>query len=130
MFDDPQKELKRLEEQLLAEEDSDWLDNELEAMHRLLGDEPKKADMDETRVYRNFANGYGEQIRNFANGYGEGQPSGRVDDEQTDSELDTYSDQVPEPEKKKSAAGLVILACLETLGILAIIAYWLLVLLK
>ena len=129
MFDDPQKELKRLEEQLLAEEDSNWLDNELEAMHRLLGDEPKKADMDETRVYRNFANGYGEQIRNYANGYGAGQPADKAPGEEADPELDTYSDEEPAAEKEKGIKGFVILACLEALGIVGIIVYWLLVLL-
>ena len=47
MFDDPRKELRRLEEQLLAEEDPGpdvpedalWLDDELEEARRLLGDE-------------------------------------------------------------------------------------------
>ena len=128
MFDDPQKELKRLEEQLLAEEDGDWLDGELEAMHRLLGDDTQAQNMDETRVYRNFGNE--NQVRNYANGYGTmqtdtgGQP---VNDE--DPELATYSDEVEVPEKEKGVKGFVILACLETLGILAIIVYWLIVLL-
>ena len=41
MFDDPQEEVKRLQEKLLsAEDDGAWLDRELEEAHRLLGDLP------------------------------------------------------------------------------------------
>ena len=74
MFDDPRKELRRLEEQLLAEEDPGpdvpedalWLDDELEEARRLLGDEmpddEEEEDEDpEPMVYRNFANGYGRR---------------------------------------------------------------------
>ena len=70
MFDDPDRELSRLQRQLLDEE------QELEE----LMDEYGEADFeecfqedyeDETRdvFFRNHANGYGADIRNFANGY-------------------------------------------------------------
>ena len=136
MFDDPQKELRRME-RLLAEEgpeeetDDGWLDDELAEAHRLLGDElpeDDEEDMDQTRIYRNFANGYGQpQVRNYANGYGaHPQPRNR---DRVDEDIEEYSDRVYEEPKEKSNRWLVILACLETLGIVAVALYWVLVLL-
>ena len=131
MFDDPRKELRRLEEQLLAEEDPGpdvpedalWLDDELEEARRLLGDEmpddEEEEDEDpEPMVYRNFANGYGRRqsvpVRNR---------------DRFDRDLEEYSDQVHDEPREKGVRGLVILACLELLGIAAVIVYWLLFLL-
>ena len=131
MFDDPRKELRRLEEQLLAEEDPEpqppeedfWLDDELEEARRLLGDETpddeEEEDEDpEPMVYRNFANGYGRRqsapVRNR---------------DRFDRDLEEYSDQVHDEPREKGVRGLVILACLELLGIAAVIVYWLLFLL-
>ena len=126
MFDDPRKELRRLEEQLLAEEDpgpdvpEDTLrmDDELEEARRLLGDEmpddEEEEDEDpEPMVYRNFANGYGRRqsvpVRNR---------------DRFDRDLEEYSDQVHDEPREKGVRGLVILACLELLGIAAVIVYW------
>ena len=131
MFYDPRKELRRLEEQLLAEEDpgpdvpEDTLrmDDELEEARRLLGDEmpddEEEEDEDpEPMVYRNFANGYGRRqsvpVRNR---------------DRFDRDLEEYSDQVHDEPREKGVRGLVILACLELLGIAAVIVYWLLFLL-
>ena len=126
MFDDPRKELRRLEEQLLAEEDPGpdvpedtlWLDDELEEARRLLGDETpddeEEEDEDpEPMVYRNFANGYGRRqsapVRNR---------------DRFDRDLEEYSDQVHDEPREKGVRGLVILACLELLGILGILGWW------
>ena len=69
MFDDPKKELRRLEQQLLAEEEYDeyeedyltedeWLEQELAEAKALSGyQEPREAPV------RNYANGYGAQVR-------------------------------------------------------------------
>ena len=131
MFDDPRKELRRLEEQLLAEEDpgpdvpEDTLrmDDELEEARRLLGaempeDEEAEDEDPEPMVYRNFANGYGRRqsvpVRNR---------------DRFDRDLEEYSDQVHDEPREKGVRGLVILACLELLGIAAVIVYWLLFLL-
>ena len=137
MFDDPRKELRRLEEQLLAEEapqppapeEDVWLDDELEEARRLLGDELSGDEEDDPPVYRNYANGYGSHppVRNYANGYG--QPGRVRNRDRFDRDLEEYSDQVHDEPREKGVRGLVILACLELLGIAAVIVYWLLFLL-
>ena len=84
MFDDPQKELQRLQQQLLAEEEEydefeeeyltedEWLEQEIAEAKALSGyQEPLEAPV------RNYANGYGtqnRQARQGQSGYGT-QPS-------------------------------------------------------
>lgn len=113
MFDDPQKELQRLEQLLLDEEaerpveDShSWDDDlDLDEIRALLDD--RDEDMDQTRVYG--------AVRNYANGYGA--PRNR---DAADVNLEQYSDRVYDEPREKSNRGLVILAVLETLGIAAL----------
>ena len=111
MFDDPKEELRRLAERLLEEEEPESPGDWLEDAHRLLGDDPYEEEEEEPDWQE-------PAVRNFANGYGWGRP--------------VYSD-VPEEysdePREKGVRGLVILACLELLGIGALVAYWLLVLL-
>ncbi len=102
MFDDPKKELAKLEAQLLKEEE--WFDRELEQAKALIGDEPaprKKAAQKPAQTAPK-------------------QPAKKTAAKQPKED--------PAP-KKKSNKGLVILACLETLGIVGVVAYWLLFLL-
>ena len=135
VFDDPRKNLHRLQQELLAEEETyeeelseeDWLDQELAEAKALSGYE------EQPQVpVRNFANGYGAapQPRN----YGEGQPrtymSGYSTYQQARPayrEQPQYEDEeIPE---EKGIRSLVALAVLLTLGIVAVAAYWVLVLL-
>ena len=119
MFDDPKKELQRLEKQLLKEEEEEWLDQQLQEAHAMLGDTPAQEDMDATRVFRPVTQE--APVRNFANGYG-GQPQAPV--------RQVPVQRTPEPQpKQKGLGGLVVLACLELLGIAAIIGYWVLMIL-
>ena len=105
MFDDPKKELERLQ-QLLDGEDDRWLDDQLAEAHRLMGDPvPEEEPPAEVRRFR-----------------------GRNTDP-ADVDMVGYSDEIHDEPKKKGVRGLVILACLELLGIAAVAAYWLLVLL-
>ncbi len=107
MFDDPKRELKRLEEQLLKEEDTEWLDRELAQAYELLGED---TDMDATRVFRETP-----PVRNFANGYA---PA---------PEINNYADVAqPEPVQSvnRNVGGLLLLAAVETVAIAAILAYW------
>lgn len=119
MFDDPKKELRRMEEELFAAEyeeepesgseseyeDEDWLQQARE----LLGEE-------EEPPIRNHANGYGASPRNMAPDFG------RM--AYADEELDESRAVFDEAPKKKGAGGLVVLALLEVLGILAILWWW------
>lgn len=112
MFDDPKKELERMEKKLLAAEDDDWLEKQLAEARMLIGDDvaaPKK------RKHSSE----GDIYRNYANGYGAGTPK---------REKVLYADEYEEEEdypQEKGVRGLILLACLETLGIVAILAYWL-----
>ena len=106
VFDDPKKELEQLQKQLL--QDEAWFEKELDAAHRLLGDEV---------VLKNPA---GAQA---------GVPGRRA---RTQAAVHAAPRPVPVQQvpKTKGIRGLVVLAVLETLGIVAVAAYWVLVLLK
>ena len=120
MFDDPKKELQWLQEQLLAQEEesapeeafpeSDF-DEELDDIIRLISDEKKPPQVSRETAVRNFANNYG-----------------REPEEEEEESVALYCDDtndVPQPKKKeKGIGGLVFLAVLETLGILAIAGWW------
>lgn len=117
MFDDPKKELERLEAQLLKEEA--WFDRELEDAKRLSGYAPaRKSQRTSGAAAAQGSNRTGgtPQVRNAANNYGKGVPQNAVRNPEAET-------------REKSVAGLVILACLETLGIVGVVAYWLLILL-
>ena len=106
MFDDPKKELDKLQQQLL--QDEKWFEQELDSAHRMLGDQVPD---------RNPA---GAQA---------GVPNRRP---ATQAAVHAHPKPQPVQEvpKTKGIRGLVILAILETLGIVGVVAYWLLVLLK
>ena len=120
MFDDPKKDLKWLQEQLLAEElreeedredtreqsDEDWfgdqelwLDEELEEARELL-EEPR----------RPFD--YDAQDEDDAPAvYADPPKKGKAKKEK-------------KPKKEKGIGGLVFLACLEVIGIAAVLVWW------
>lgn len=73
MFDDPKKELQRLQDELLAEEDleiGEFEEDLTEDYEDFFGGEYAE-EYDEEPFYRNHGNGYGADIRNYANGYGD-----------------------------------------------------------
>ena len=113
MFDDPSKELEKLQAQLLEEED--WFERELDAAKRMIGDMPAPK---------------AAPVRGSANGHSEKQDQPRI------REMKLNEDSVQEKPKakakkknKKNNRGLIILALLESLGILGLLGYWVLVLL-
>lgn len=119
MFDDPKKELKKLEQQLLAEEENEWLDDQLAQAHALLGDDIEPEDMDATRIYRDD---FGKMpVRNYANGYAAPRQTCDYDEQYVD-EPDTAQEEAP---REKGIAGLIVLALLEMLAIAVVIVYWL-----
>ena len=115
MFDDPKNTLRRMEEELRAAEyeeeaepeyeDDDWLAD----AKALIGE-------DEEIPIRNHANGYGTRPRNYAM-----YDNREVYDEELDDDAVLYAE---EPRKKKGIGGLVLLALLEVLGILAVLWWW------
>ena len=136
VFDDPRKNLHRLQQELLAEEEEyeeeiseeDWLEQELAEAKALSGYEEQP----EAPV-RNFANGYGAAPQSQS--YAAGQPRSYLSGYSTyQQERPAYRSQDPQYEDKeipeeKGIGGLVALAVLLTMGIVAVAAYWVLVLL-
>lgn len=123
MFDDPSKELEKLQAQLL--EDEDWFERELDSAKRMIDDMPARKAAPAKANPKT-----GNSARNSANGHGEGQAQPQI------RELKLTED-APQPKakskkkktKEKSNRGLIILALLEALGILGLAGYWVLVLL-
>ena len=97
MFDDPQKELKRLEEELLK-----------------LTEKDEKFE----RFYQEIFDEYGPTEEKAA-----AAPAPKP----VKKTKSTYADapRAVAPKKKKSGKGLVILVCVELAGIFGIIGYWL-----
>ena len=97
MFDDPQKELKRLEEEML-----------------------KLTERDEKfeRFYQDIFEEYGPT---------EEEPVEAPAPKPAKKPKNTYADtpRAVAPKKKKSVKGLVITVCVELAGIIGIVAYWL-----
>ena len=109
MFDDPKKDLKWLESQLLAEEETPGEDSEEDWLA-------------EARVLMD--NDYSGSARQESVLYD--------DEEEAEAEnLAVYADAPPapkakKPKKEKGIGGLVFLACIETLGIIAVLLWWVL----
>lgn len=115
MFDDPKKDLDRLNAQLLSEysreeeiPDSDWLDDELREARALMDNDYSRSPARGGSVYD-------------------------YDEEADDDGMALYSDdprlreEKPKKAKKeKGIGGLVFLACLESLGIVAVLVWWVL----
>ena len=102
VFDDPKKELARIQAQI--EEQEDWFEKELDSAKRLIGDAPRAAKPTSAAA--------GVPARN--------NPKSTATRKAAPKEVP-----VEEP-KKKGVKGLVILALVEILGIAGIAAYWLL----
>lgn len=101
MFDDPKKELKRLEEELLK---ADVRDEEFEQFYQSIYEE-FGPEMEETPA------------------------PAPVKKPQPKKSAYADAPRAVAPKKKKSLRGLVILVCLEAAGILAVIGWWMLKLL-
>lgn len=126
MFQDAKEELKRLEQQLLAEEDEpvqeesteDISSEELEELKQLLesdSEKPMITEDDDFDIVRNFDG----QVRNFANNYK------AYNSDKTDTDLERYSEEVRYPSQDRSESFLTVLALVLLAGILGILVWWL-----
>lgn len=88
MRTDREEELKRLEQELLAEEPEEETEEELD-----YGEFLEEPDSDEPVVYQNFSNNYGADLRNYATGYK------AYNSDRTDTDLEQLSRQVQEEPK-------------------------------
>lgn len=112
VFDDPKKELEKLQQQLL--EDEAWFEKELDSALRMIGEDVPKKNPTGTRA--------GTPAKKPAP-----QAPARP---KPSSKTRPATDEPRKAPKEKGIRGLVILAVLETLGIVGVVAYWLLVILK
>ena len=115
MFDDPKNTLRRMEEELRAAEYEEETEPEYEE-DDWLADAKALIGEDEDIPIRNHANGYGTRPMNYAM-----YDPREVYDEELDDDAVLYAQ---EPRKKKGIGGLVLLALLEVLGILAVLWWW------
>ncbi len=135
MFKDTEKELKRLEAELLAEEEMDlqqeeeadeeisdtWADDtqvfECVPQHRdsVIGYESADGLYDTDEIY------HSDDLYDTNRIY----PTDNIyNSDNLDEDLDSFSEEVREP-KKDSLTGLLITALLLTAGILIVVAWWL-----
>ena len=140
VFDNPKKELRRLHEQLLAEEEEDFEDLEEEFDQEDYEDffeEDYREGYAREPLIRNFSNGYGSDIRNFANGY---RGDALMDDEDEigwdTCDREPYALQVEtkrerkrrlKQEKQTDKKGGGFLKCmlvLELMGLFGILMWW------
>ena len=116
MFHDPNKELKELEGQLLAAEESQEMamldEAEFEALYDEILEEfgPKNREEDNT-------------VRNFANGYGGSFPPVPQPEEYMDEEP------IPAEPKVRGNGGLIFTIFLELCAIAGVLAFWIMSLL-
>ena len=113
MFDDPKKELQKLEDQLLAAE----MNHETAELNNEQFEELYDGILEEfgPRITRSDAAGE-PAIRNFANGYG----STQSPDTAAGADAGVEESAV----KKKGVKGLVFLSVLEIAAIAALAVYW------
>lgn len=113
MFDNPKKELEALEKQLL--EDEAWFEKELDSAKRMIGQVPQKS---RQATAPRTPQAPKPAVKTA--------PAG----DRAPARENKQKNEKAAPPKKKGIRGLVILASVESLGILGLIAYWLLFILK
>ncbi len=91
-----QEALERLSRELLAEDAPEEMPEEdfLDGLDELLADADDIAE-DSPEIYRNFSNGYGRSVRAY-------------NADRTDREAEALSDELETPERRRSAAPLLL----------------------
>ena len=137
IFDDPKKELKRMEEELFAAEEEQWEEaDDLSDIRSLLRDYDDEdyqeffQEEEDEPAYRNYANDYGRPVRNYANNYGRKRASVAYEEEEEeylDDDAVLYRDDYRNAKhsKEKGVRGLLVIVILEILAIIGILGWWL-----
>lgn len=130
MFDNPRKELQRLQEQLLREEEED-LDELVEEYgeedYRDFFQEDYEEECDQEPYYRNYANGYREKSI-----FDEIEDA--FDDEDDEEPFALFVEEkrglfgrrkvMKEKNQKQNNRGLKVMLLLEIIGILCVLIWW------
>ena len=127
MFDDPKKQLKDLEDQLLAAE---MTDEEFERFYGDIYEEFGRHKQDDWQEQEDLlADQPARIVRNYANGYGKTADRSAPKSQPKPNPRNAYADNgrsVPPQNKETGIKGLVITACLLSLGIVAVVLWWIL----
>ena len=93
MHRDTEEALQRLEQELLAEDPEETVEDP-EIEEEDYGEVLEEPGSEETVVYRNFSNNYGADLRNYATGYK------AYNSDTLDTDLEDFSHQVREGQKE------------------------------
>ena len=128
MFDDPREELRRLQAELLAaEEEEEYVDEDLEGLDDLLDDYEEEEDYGED-IEEYFEEDYEEeytQPRYHRRNYGVDYADDLLELEEDDTAVYRDEYRAMQKKRKKGVRRLLVIACLELIGILAILGWWL-----
>ena len=133
MFKDTDEALARLEAELLREEEIEEIPEEEDYLYDETFEDELEEEPDlppeflytDTRaadgpvIYQNFSNNYGKNLRNYATGYQ------AYNADISNDDWDKYGEDVPQSAPEKSNTPLILIACLLTLGIIAMVFVWL-----
>ena len=113
MFDDPKKELNRLQEELLSEETSGWED-ELADLDSLLADYEEDRTLPVKESYRKV-----DDVHRMSNALLEDED----DEDDSDDDEDLYRDEVKKAkkQKEKGVGGLIAVAIAESVAIIGLL---------
>ena len=117
MFDDPKKELNRLQEELLSEETSSWED-ELADLDSLLADYEEDRTLPVKDAYRKV-----DDLHRMSNVLLDEENEDDEDDEDEDLYQDTVK--AAKKQKEKGVGGLIAVAVVESLAIIGLLVWWL-----
>lgn len=116
MYRDTEEQLRRLQEQLLEEEEP--AEEEAQLLDEDTADDwLEDSRIKDARVYQNFSNGYGKQLRNYASGYK------AYNSDVTDTDLERYSEEVRQP-KKPGCLGYLAAAMLILAAAVVALLWW------
>ena len=122
MFKDAERELRRLEAELLAQEEEEYYDeedyeDEYDEDDGLLSEETLDELLDD-------APAIGSAYRNHANGYGQAKAVPVYNSDRLDRDPDDISREVLNTPRARGVTGLAVLAILLALGILGVVIWW------
>ena len=123
MFDDPNKELRRLENELLAEEEDDTLDGVEELLENYEEEGFDDCFQEEAEEDDAFSRPLTHQV--IGNDYNRAMSEALLEMEE-DADRTLYEEDYRKAKKKKnkSVVGLAILCVLETAAIVGLLAWW------
>lgn len=118
MFRDASEELKRLQAELLAEDEPEELPpEEPPEEEEFLEEYEDTRPADGPAVYQNYSNNYGKDLRNYASGYR------AYNTDRCDEDLEEFSEEVLESNTSGGGCVLALIAIILAMGIIGVLVY-------